>query len=353
MNRRRLLKALKRIRHLPGGIAFFRYTFNKLRQLLLNASGSTRVAHPSTIMLELSAHCNLHCSICPREYEYGKQMDQGFMPPDKAMEIIDRAWPYLDSIGLTGMGETFLYPHLEQVACHIRSRNPGIVISVSTNACAPRTIELTTRLRNKIDTLQVSVDGLGATYEKIRKGSSFQLFSSNLHQMAKILQGSQTDLMLNMVVTHENFEQMAAMVDFAAANSIPYLNFTLLNLAAVTELDVSYYQLFYSEEFIRAKNILQEAKTRQPGVEVSFWQQQQPGKGFRNCPFPWTHFYISWNGNIPPCCAKPFPKQFHFGNIFDIPLTQILNTSTYRHFRRLWQQDQTPSFCNKCHFIDL
>lgn len=41
-------------------------------------------------MIELENVCNLHCNICPREYEYGKQMDIGFMPLDKAKNILDQ-----------------------------------------------------------------------------------------------------------------------------------------------------------------------------------------------------------------------------------------------------------------------
>jgi MoaA/NifB/PqqE/SkfB family radical SAM enzyme len=88
----------------------------------LKARKSTRVAYPSTVMLELSAHCNIHCTVCPREYGYGREMDKGYMPAPKAMGIIDQLWPYLDSIGLTGMGETFLYQDLEAIVDYIRKK---------------------------------------------------------------------------------------------------------------------------------------------------------------------------------------------------------------------------------------
>ena len=71
-------------------------------------------------MIELGNVCNLHCNICPREYEYGKRMDIGFMPLDNAKNIQDQMIPYLDSIGLTGLGETMMYPHLLDVLKHIK-----------------------------------------------------------------------------------------------------------------------------------------------------------------------------------------------------------------------------------------
>lgn len=352
MKRRRLLKAIKRLRQLPGGLALLKYTTNKLNHFWLKASRSTRVPHPSTIMLELSAHCNIHCTICPREYDYGHQMDKGYMDMVHAKRIIDQTWPYLDSIGLTGMGETFLYPHLEEVVQYIRDKNRGIVISVSTNAYAPKTEELALRLKNKIDTVQVSIDGTGEVYNRIRKGSEFGKFSSNLARLSEIFKGSKTDLMLNMVVTKENYFQMAAMLEFANSLEIKYVNFTIFNLAAVTGFEKGYYDFFISEEFKAAKAELELSKNRHPKIETTFWETNNK-KGFKNCPFPWTHFYICWNGELAPCCAKPFPKELSFGNAFEKPLIEILNNQKYQNFRKIWQNNQTHPFCHKCHFIDL
>ena len=61
-------------------------------------------------------------------------MDIGFMPLDNAKNIQDQMIPYLDSIGLTGLGETMMYPHLLDVLKHIKKRKPSIVTTVSTNA---------------------------------------------------------------------------------------------------------------------------------------------------------------------------------------------------------------------------
>ena len=352
MTRRRLSKAIKRLKQLPGGRAFFRYSGNKFHHYRLKARGSTRVAHPSTIMLELSAHCNIHCTICPREYDYGKAMDKGYMDLQQAKRIIDQAWPYLDSIGLTGMGETFLYPHLEEVVDYIRSKNKGIVISASINAYAPKTEEYATKLRSKIDTIQVSIDGIEGVYDNIRRGSNFKEFSSNLAKVSKILKGSSTDLMLNMVVTKENYALMGKVLAFAHQLGIRFVNYTIFNLAAVTGLEIEYYDFYLSGEFSEAKKELDQARKAFPEMETTFWEHN-PRKGFKNCPFPWTHFYICWNGEMVPCCAKPFPKELSFGNVFEKPLMEVLNNPKYRNFRMMWKKNQTHPFCHKCHFIDL
>ena len=111
-----------------------RYVRNRIRRLRLSRDKATVVAHPTNAMIELGNVCNLHCLMCPREFIYGKEMDKGFMPLEKALRIVDELYPYLDSIGLTGLGETILYPHLAEVARYIKQKKKSIIITISTNA---------------------------------------------------------------------------------------------------------------------------------------------------------------------------------------------------------------------------
>lgn len=313
---------------------------------------STRVAYPSTIMLELTNHCNLACTTCPREYDYGKAMDKGMIRMDQAKKIIDEVWPYLDSIGLTGMGETFLYNEIEELVHYIKTKNKGIIISISTNAQLPGFIEKVSPLVNYIDTIQVSIDGLGDVYESIRQKADFNRLDENLRNLKSLCKGTGTDVMLNMVVTRENYFQMPALVSYAEEIGIDYLDFTLFNLASVTNIDRSYYSFYKSQEFLKVIEELNEVVRKAKQVTVTN-KNFKTENGFRKCPFPWTHFYICWNGYVAPCCAKPFPKELHFGNVFDNSVIHVLNSSSYRNFREMWYANKTPGFCNKCHFIDI
>ncbi len=352
MNKRKLKKALTRIINLPLNKYLFLYIINKLKHFYFKAIKSTKVAYPSTIMLELTNQCNLACTICPREYEYGKSMDKGQMNVESAKKIIDELWPYLDSIGLTGMGETFLYKEIEEVVDYIKMKNKGIIISVSTNAVLPDFIEKVSGLIGKIDTIQISIDGLNNVYESIRKNATFKKLDENLRLLSKISTNKGTDLMLNMVVTKENYIHMPLLVKYAEEVGIKYMDFTLFNLASVTNIDRSYYDFYKSIEFSNVLSELEETINNTPNVLVTE-RNFRTDNSFKKCPFPWTHFYICWNGFITPCCAKPFPKELNFGNVFNDKVINVLNSSSYRKFRTLWYENKTPDFCNKCHFIDI
>lgn len=352
MNRRKFRKAIRRIRHLPKGKYLFWYIKNKIRHYYLKAIKSAKVAYPSTIMLELNNHCNLACTTCPRMYGYGKEMDKGYIGLEAAKKIIDETWPYLDSIGLTGMGETFLFEAIDELVDYIKMKNKGIVISVSTNAVLPNFIERVSRVIGKIDTIQISIDGLHEVYNSIRIRSSFELLDKNLRKISEMAKHSETDLMLNMVVTKENYMHMPLLVQYAKEIGIRYVDFTLFNLVSVTDVDQSYYTFYKSAEFLQAIDALDEVIAQTPEVLVS-QNNFSTENGFRKCPFPWTHFYISWDGYVPPCCAKPFPKELNFGNVFDAKVIDVLNSEAYQRFRRRWFQNSPPAFCHKCHFIDL
>jgi radical SAM protein with 4Fe4S-binding SPASM domain len=349
MNIRKFKKALKRLRQLPKNRYLFFYLKNKMVHFFRKITKSTKVAYPSTIMLELTNKCNLSCTTCAREYEYGKQMDQGVMGEEQAKKIIDELFPYIDSIGLTGMGETFLYPDIKSIVNYIKSKNKGIIVSVSTNAMLPNFMEKAAPLAGVIDTIQVSIDGLNEVYESIRKRAKFEVLQSNLETLANVCKNTSTSLMMNMVVTKENYHQMADLVKFAQKIGIKYMDFTLFNLAAVTQIDKSYYDFYKSPEFLDALHALQETQKQVKEVVVGY-HSFDTNHSFKACPFPWTHFYICWDGYVAPCCAKPFPKELHFGNVFNNSVMEVLNSESFRNWRKLWFKNQTAAFCEKCHF---
>ena len=145
---------------------------------------------------------------------------------------------------------------------------------------------------------------------------------------------------------------MVKVVELAHDLRIHQVSFTLFNLVAAGGYDRSYYHFFVSDEFRHELEFLKERAKIYSGVDVSVWDQHTP-PGFRKCPFPWNHFYITWDGYLVPCCAKPFPKELNFGNVFEAGVMNCLNSPAFQGFRKMWYANETPSFCSRCHMIDL
>lgn len=352
LNKRRLKKIYDRVRKLPGGINFFRYTGNKIRGSYLKAVHSTKVPFPSSIMLEVTNHCNLGCITCPREYDYGHAMAKGTIDFDKMIKVINEVAPYIDSIGLTGLGETLLYKKLEETLRYIKSKNKGIQTFISTNAHIPGAEHYVERMSPWLDTVQISIDGVSKIYETVRLKSDFNFFIDTTGKIVKVCKEKNVSVMFNFVAVKENYKQMKDIVRVAIDLGVPYVNITPVNLSAITAWHTDYYEIFYTDDF---KNELKAAfdLAKESGkVELSIWDVKTKNE-FKKCHLPWNHFYVSWDGYMTPCCAKPFPKELNFGNVYETSLMQCLNSKEYRQFRKMWYNNETPEFCQKCHVVDL
>ena len=257
-------------------------------------------------MLELTNHCNLHCTTCPREYAYGNQMDRGYMPPDKAKAIIDELSPYLDSIGLTGLGDTIVSPSGRSGPLHKTEKGKHRHF-FSTNANMHGFIDKVKPVLPYIDTIQISVDGIGQTYEKIRHGARFQELDSNIRQLTGMTAGKGIDIMFNMVMTKESIHDMPGIVRYASENGIPFVNFSYFNLASVTRIPVSYYSLFDTPEFqslrtetLHTAAILKKRRGNRPG--------KTPAAGILILPVSMDTFLHIMGRIHAPMLRKTVPK---------------------------------------------
>lgn len=343
--------ALNLLKHSRFNKDFVAYIKNLWAWRRLDKDKTTVEPYPTGLMLELGNRCNLHCIICPREYQYGKQMDQGFMPLDKAKAIIDEVYPYLTSIGLTGLGETLLYPHLLEILQYIKAKKPSIQTTISTNANFVGFVDKMLPLLPYLDSVQFSVDGVGEVYETIRPNTDFAFIESNIRQI--VAAAKHSELLINTIITRENYKNLTAILKFADAVGIRYVNFNRMNLASIPEQRDLYTNFFTGDEYAQVVAQLLECKKTYPGLSFSGYSVDGSKSQFRDCEFAWHHHYITWNGYIVPCCAKPFPKELNFGNVFENGVMNTINSPQAQAFRKLWQQNKAPEFCRYCNNLNI
>lgn len=328
-----------------------KYIVNRLHILAHNRMKTSTVPHPTNAMIELGNVCNLHCLMCPREFQYGHEMDKGFMPLDKAKLVVDELIPYLDSIGLTGLGETLLYPHLLEIVRHIKQRKPSVVITISTNAHFAGYWERMEPLLPYLDNIQFSVDGVGSVYEAIRPDTDFRQISSNIEKTVSA--APQVQYMFNFVISDNNYQDMPNVVDFAHSKGVVFVNFNCMNIASMPDRPRDYYSFFSSEDFRAACEQTKRCAAKYADMEVTGMQYPEH-RQFRDCIFPWAYPYITWDGYYVPCCGKPFPKLLNFGNVFtDGGVMQVLNSKKAQAFRKQWQANRAPNFCHNCQLVDF
>lgn len=346
----RLFKLIfRRIVNIPKGINFFKYSANRVGFYFNDKKRNVVVKRPVSLVFEVTNHCQLKCVICAREYEGGQQMDKGHMDLSEFKRIVKENHIYLDRIALTGLGETLLYPHLIEAVEFIRSLNKGISIFISTNAYSRNAPDIAQQIADKIDTLQISLDGIGSTFETIRVKSNYDKYYDNLKRISALDGQKRMSVKFNMVVFKQNYKQMEDVVDLAHDVGIKELFFNIFNLAA-TNHDLRLYDFYKTDDFL---NEFYKAKQHADNLGIYLGSYDLTSKrGFKNCDYPWDDFYITWDGYSVPCCAKPFPKQLNFGNVFTDGLMETLNSKEYIEFRNQSKRNETPDFCKRCYKVN-
>lgn len=326
---------------------FFKFMANSARRYLGKRDVKKQLPYPTTIMLELTNKCNLRCTMCPREHQYGKEMNIGNMDPGLAKKVIDECYPYLQSIGLTGLGETLFAPELVEIASYVKSKKKSIVIFISSNANIPGFMERVADVLPVIDTLQISIDGVGETYDSIRLGGTFDNLESNLTALMPEARKHGVDVMFNMVISRDNYQSMPDVIDFAVRHGVKFVNFNYINLASIPEQSMEYYDFFSSPEFESVREATIRKAAEHPAVEVT-GLERLGGDTSKVCPLVYNSFQINHDGEVPPCCAKPFSRLLSFGNAKDSSIISIINSPAAKSFQAAWQNGGVPSFCRHC-----
>lgn len=352
IDKRRLHLLLNYIRRTRINRDLLRYTINRLQWLRHDHQKSLVIPHPTNAMIELGNVCNLHCVICPREYAFGKQMDQGFMPLEKALWLIDEMLPYMDSIGLTGLGETMLYPHMREVLEHIKKRKPSVMTTISTNAHFPGFLEKLTPLLPLLDSIQFSVDGTGEVYETMRPGTDFAYISDNIRRTVDSGRDT-TSFMINCVVCERNYRDLVNVVRFAHEAGIRYVNFDNMSIKSMPHMSRDYYDYKLRPDFREAIEAVRTEAALHPemqigGVGLNLLADPRHMGEYNECDSMWEYPYITWNGYYVLCCGKPFPKEMHMGNVFELGVMGALNSPAAQEMRQRWRDNRAPEFCRGC-----
>ncbi len=237
-----------------------------------------------------------------------------------------------------------LYKQLPEVIDIISDYNSNITTFLSTNAQTPNCLSIFENIKGKISLVQISTDGVGTMYEKIRPGANFSTFSKNVKKMSQAAEGTSTSLMLNMVAFHENYITIPDVVKFAKDIGIKHVHINTRNIVTMPQINLSDYNFYKKEAFLKALT-KGETIARKSGIGFSKYSNN----GY--CDLVYNHFYITWDGFLVPCCAKPFPKELQFGNVFEETLLSCIKNYQTSVFREKWDRKSIPEFCQRCHVV--
>jgi len=165
----------------------FHYWRNRFVYWSLFPKWNILPAFPDHVDIELSTVCNMKCPMCyTLTDDYLMNVKQQLMSYELFQKIINECSGHrIFSIRLSLRGEPFLHPDIIKIARYAKESNIKEVSSLTNMlSLTPDMFEELVKMR--FDWLTISFDGLGETYEEIRKPAKFDEAYRKIKEFKKI-----------------------------------------------------------------------------------------------------------------------------------------------------------------------
>ena len=234
------------------------------------------------LYIEPTSACNLKCSMCFRnnwiDEKLGFMSDEIFGGVLTALNDITT----IKSVMFGGMGEPLLHKNIAAMLSLVKQKN--IKTELLTNATMLNEKMAEELIETGLDMLWISVDGFDrSAYEKIHKGSEFDVIIKNIEYFNKIKGNCKTGL--TFVIMQDNIDELIKVNGFA-----DLMKFDMINLSyAVPCESVKDIDSCYDTGFCIGK---------QERVDFSEYHNRKTNY----CPFiEEKNCFVKWNGEVVPC----------------------------------------------------
>jgi len=300
---------------------------------------STVLGHPTFIQVEVSNICNLKCIMCPIEdYQPAKKRK---LTLDEFQRIISQ-FPFLNSIGLFGLGEPLNNPRICEMIKICKSKQ--IYTEMVTNGTLLNEKRRSELIDSGLDRLFISIDSIEPeNYESVRKGAKFETVIENVKELIrqrKSLGKSHPSVGIVVVLMNRNGRELTKIMNFVYQLGVNSLIIKGLNTAYFEPSKLQY----TGDELEEAFSLREAFKSK--GFDIQFSFPHKDNKQAR-CHWPWMAAFVTVNGDITPCCNCPDPMTLSFGNLFQQPFLEIWNNQRYRDFRTALRKE-IPPLCRSC-----
>ena len=293
------------------------------------------LSQPSSIMIEPTNLCNLHCTGCWTNDESYEGRSR-YLSVEGFKKVMDDLGENLFNIWLWGWGEPFLNKNIYEMIRLARGKNI-IVISSTNNNLKFDDYEIDELIKSGLSMLIVAVDGVDQeTYSKYRIGGKLDLVLKNTKKLIerKKLLGLKTPIInMRMVVMRHNQDQVADLRALGESIGVDIVSLKTMCDYRKNEVNplfptIKKYQRYAMDEM--AEKIID--------ISQRYY-----------CNRPWRRPHIFADGSVTPC-EFDFGREFLLGNIYNHNnLKSIWNNLTARDFRRKFLTNiEIISFCRNC-----
>lgn len=246
---------------------------------------------PCHLDIETSSVCNMHCPMCfTTTNDFKKEIDKGLMLFPLFKKVIDEAASYKTySIRISHRGEPFIYPDVVEFIKYAKNAGIKEVASLSNIlALSPSLFE--DALKAGLDWLTISFDGIGETYEWIRRPAKFQESYEKIKEYKKV---------------KDKYKSYKPVIKIQSV------------WPAVKDCMEEYIKLFepYVDTF--AFNPLIDYLHKDNPSKIEYWENF-------DCPTPYQRLTILYDGKVPYCHNDEF-NTFIVGDVNKEAIYDIWN----------------------------
>lgn len=272
---------------------------------------------PDHVDIEISSACNLSCPMCYTiTEEFKKKVKHTLMDFSLFKKIIDECAKYkIYSVRLSLRGEPFLHPKIFEMIQYAKEK--GIKeVSMLTNGLALNPEKFERLVNLQLDWLTISFDGLGETYEKIRRPAKFK------------------EALEKIKTYHQIKKKRGSVKPVIKVQSI---------WPAIADDPLAYYNTFKDITDQIAANPLIDYLRKDTKIEYE--------KGF-TCPVLWQRLTIGSNGLVL-LCSNDEMNEYPVGDankqtIYEIWHGDELNKARNLHLQKIGYKVISP--CRYCYY---
>lgn len=302
---------------------------------------------PTVLNIETTNKCNLHCTMCQREFgETQKilQANSGLMSMETYRKILP-FFPGAKRIALSGFGETFLHPEFAEMLRLAKEHSPAHT-TVYTNGTVLNEKKAEAIVRLGLDCLSNSIDGATKeVYEPIR-GISLDHLIKNLKALQRIKQelgSDKPEVILQMVAMRQNLDDLPRLVELAHEVGAAEVSIVNLTVHADHLREQSLY-LHRGE----AERVFQKARAVAEKLDVRL---SLPGfddhvAGLR-CFL--TDLFVTFDGLVLSCALE----RHTLGSLKETSIQEIWNNAQMAHLRKRMYQEGIGCVCTGCPYNEV
>jgi MoaA/NifB/PqqE/SkfB family radical SAM enzyme len=274
---------------------------------------------PGRITLELTNHCNLNCTFCPRKL---MEKHQGYMDTGLAKRLIDEMAEYLPvSLVPFFRGESLLHPDWAEILEYAKSRGVG-PIQLTSNGMRLGQEASRKILDLEIDFISFSLDTVDPEiYEQTRRGSQYEKVVQNILQFVELKQQKEGGLPQVQVSSVATELHRPGMEDFVA---------------------------FWRPLVDRVRVYIEHSQDGHPGSIAEFLP---PFPRRLPCWKPYTDMIVYWDGQVALCNHDWTRNTAQaLGNVAQQSIAKVWNSPAYENVREVHRLGDVSSLppCDHC-----